>query len=191
MMKMAVVILLILIAGCCGPRQAEPPPIEDQLLHLLREVELVSSGDISARKLFAEALLRLKPEEKKRFHLSAIDLRKPTSSGCGLAQAAEADVAAGHFNILLAGDTFIPWETEKRMWAHISKTYGIRHFGFGFGGTEPAQFYELIEVYNKVVARRIRKTFGKSHHDIWLEAREAVGQNPSPQSARDEDDSSG
>jgi hypothetical protein len=170
-MKAAAIVFLVTAFAGCAPNTVT---LHDQERYLWRQDDLCRSGDLLARKLIAESFLRLTPEERSRFHVRLMDLREPAETGCNMEDMARADVGSGKFNVLIAGDTFISWETEERMWKYISAKYGIEHFAFHHGGTEPSQFHELIAKYDYVVEQAIDRKFHKSHHAIWAEAKRHV-----------------
>jgi hypothetical protein len=161
-----------LLAGCAAPR-APIPSIQEQISYIETE-DLVDREDRLARKLVAQSFLRLSPADRTRFNLQIMDLRLNCFSGCNLKAMAEADIKAGHLNLLLAGDSFMPRNQEQELWDRISRKYGISSFQFGHGGTEGALFYELIGVYSKVVEQEIKRKFGKSSDEIFLKERQAL-----------------
>ena len=170
---------MILTFTGCASRNTEMTSMQEQLMYSQQRELYENLIDTRAKLMFASAFLHQAPEDLARFQLYHMDLLEPSSTGCKVVEMARSDVLAGNFNILMAGDTFIPWEIEEKMWHYIAEKYKIRHFSFRFGGTEPRPFYELIEKYNTIVEMAIELKYGKSHGDMWAEAYKIANQNKS------------
>jgi hypothetical protein len=164
---------MALSAGCVSDQrlarsEEEVSALKTDLDHL---TTMIANGNTRGTKsLFAIGFKNLSPEAKNRFHLQALTYEESVRA------MAEADLAAGHFNVLDYG--CIAMRLDARIQNGISeyllKTYDVHEIYIGWGGRDPAVVGDMAKIYNAISIPAIEKKIGKSYKELYDEARKVV-----------------